>query len=343
MPTWGQILAEMVNSPSRAANGGPDCDGVRRKYLAHLHDLTGRAAIVYATAFTEPKPTPPAALQVALGDLQGFMEAVSGTTERELDLILHSPGGSAEAAESIISYLRQRFGHIRVFVPLAAMSAATMMALGADIIVMGKHSQLGPIDPQFTISTPEGPRSAAAKAILNQFERAKRECAADQTALAAWLPILRSYSPGLLSQCESSRELAEQMVKGWLEQYMYRGDLDAAAKASAVAAWFANYDNFASHSRAVTLSSAQENGVKVEPLETDQEIQDTVLSIFHATTHTFAQTGAGKIIENHLGRAYITMSETILVSAPGQAQGPQAGGRTQQAPRSERRRQGRGQ
>lgn len=344
MPTWGQILKEMGDSPSRAANGGPDCDGVRRKYLAQLHALTGHATIVYATAFTEPKPTPPAVLQVALGDLQGFMEAVSGTAERELDLILHSPGGSAEAAESIISYLRQRFTHIRVFVPLAAMSAATMMALGADTIVMGKHSQLGPIDPQFTISTPEGPRSAAAKAILNQFERAKRECAADQGALAAWLPILRGYSPGLLSQCESSRELAEQMVAGWLERYMYKGDPDRATKSAFVAAWFANYDNFASHSRAVTLHKAQEIGLKVEPLEADQAMQDAVLSIFHATTHIFVQTGAGKIIENHLGRAFITMSEAVLVPAPasGQPPGQRVGGAAPQAPRSERRRQDRG-
>jgi ClpP class serine protease len=83
---------------------------------------------------------PPADVQIGLGDIQGFMEAASNIEERELDLVLHSPGGSAEAAESIVNYLRKRFDNIRVYVPLAAMSAATMIALSANEIVMGQHS-----------------------------------------------------------------------------------------------------------------------------------------------------------------------------------------------------------
>lgn len=100
------------------------------------------------------------------------MEAVSNVSERKLDLILTSPGGSPEAAESIMDYLRSRFDHIRAVVPVAAMSAATMMALACDEILMGTHSQLGPIDPQLTVVTPEGPRSSPAQAILDQFGRA---------------------------------------------------------------------------------------------------------------------------------------------------------------------------
>lgn len=197
MPTWGQILEELKTTQSPQGQG-PDFDGVRRKYLRLLHERTGRAVLLYSTAWLESRPLPPVDIQISLQDLHGFMEAVSNIEEQELDLVLHSPGGSAEAAESAVSYLRKRFTHIRVFVPLAAMSAATMIALAADEIVMGQHSQLGPIDPQFIISTPEGSRSAPAKAILNQFERAKAECS-DPANLAAWMPILRAYIPGLLT------------------------------------------------------------------------------------------------------------------------------------------------
>lgn len=145
-------------------------DVLRRRYLRELAKHTGRATIVYATAWMEHKQLTGDQVTINLSDVQGFMEAVSNVDERELDLILHSPGGSAEAAESIVEYLRTRFDHIRVIVPIAAMSAATMVALGADEIVMGSHSQLGPIDPQFTIFTPEGPRSSPAQAIKDQFE-----------------------------------------------------------------------------------------------------------------------------------------------------------------------------
>ncbi len=103
------------------------------------------------------------------------MEVTAGPQNKKLDLILHSPGGSPTAAEGIVTYLRSRFEHIRVIVPNLAMSAATMVSCAADVIVMGKHSFLGPIDPQLLLSTPLGMRSVPAQAILDQFDRAQRE------------------------------------------------------------------------------------------------------------------------------------------------------------------------
>lgn len=338
MPTWGEILNEL--NASRTAQGGPDFDSVRRRYLGRLHQTTGRAAILYATAFLESRPVPPTDLQISLADVQGFMEAVSNVNERNLDLILHSPGGSAEAAESIVEYLRQRFDHVRIFVPVAAMSAATMVALSANEIVMGQHSQLGPIDPQFIISMPEGLRSAPAKAILKQFEVAKEQCK-DPANLPAWLPILRSYAPGLLTMCEDSEELSIRMVSSWLQRYMFAGEADAQQKAETVATWFANYENFQSHGRRVGRDQAASLDLKITPLERDHNLQDAVLSVHHATMHTFSGGSmAVKIIENHHGRAWVKIHGQFVVEQriepliPGPAGGP-----ARPLNRAERRRQ----
>lgn len=253
------------------------------------------------------------------------MEAVSNVHEKNLDLILHSPGGQAEAAESIVDYLRSRFDHIRVFVPIAAMSAATMVALSANEIVMGQHSQLGPIDPQFIIATPEGPRSAPAKAILNQFELAKKECK-EPANLAAWMPILRTYAPGLLTQCVASQELAVRMVSTWLAKYMFAGEEDAVEKAGKIASWFADYESFQSHGRRVGPEQALEQNVKVVGLESDQHLQDAVLAVHHATMHTLSGTMAAKIIENHHGRAWVSRSGEIRVAVPQQPGKPSSDG-----------------
>ena len=51
----------------------------------------------------------------------------------------------------------------------------------------------------------------------------------------------------------------------------------------------------------------------MENLEDDDKLQDLVLSVFHATTHTFDGTGAVKIIENQLGKAFI---KQVVVSPP---------------------------
>jgi hypothetical protein len=318
VPTWGELLKELgglqkqhaVNN--QAFGGQSPFDVLRRKYLAALSAHTGRATIVYATAWFENKDVGGDALQIDLSDLQGFMETVSNVSERELDLILHSPGGSAEAAESIVEYLRTRFDHIRVIVPIAAMSAATMVALGADEIVMGAHSQLGPIDPQFTVFTPEGPRSAPAQAIKDQFDSAKEECKTDPGAISAWLPILRSYGPGLIAQCDHQRALAEELVARWLEKYMLSGDGDPAGSAAAAARWFSDFTAFKSHGRRVSRDDARRQKINVTNLEQDDAFQDAVLSVHHAVAHTLSGTPTTKLIENHAGRAFIQMQQTFF-------------------------------
>lgn len=95
-----------------------------------------------------------------------------------------------------------------------------MVALAADEIIMGAHSQLGPIDPQITVATPEGPRAAPAQAILDQFEQAKEECK-DPANIGAWLPLLRALLPGLLAYCESARAFSREYAERVLQRYMF--------------------------------------------------------------------------------------------------------------------------
>jgi ClpP class serine protease len=145
VPSWGEILLELQAPENRQQNGVPDFDKIRRKYLVALNNLTQRPTIIYYTDwFSKGGP----AASINLEDMQAMMEVCRGLSGPSLDLILHSPGGSPEATASVVRYLRKKFNDIRVFVPLAAMSAATMWALAANSIGMGKHSQLGPIDPQ---------------------------------------------------------------------------------------------------------------------------------------------------------------------------------------------------
>lgn len=308
MPSWGEILQEL--NSNQTPGRGPDFDGVRRKYLAQLNQLTGRNVILYTTNWLGGRHQD---VSITLEDMQGMMEVCRGLAGPNLDLIIHSPGGSAEATASIVRYLRRKFTHIRVFVPLAAMSAATMWALAADEIFMGKHSQLGPIDPQLV--TVQG--NIPARAIIDQFERAKSECSKDPSVLGAWMPILQQYGPALLEQCEQAEVLAKFLVKEWLAQYMFSGHRKRKEKAALAARYFASYPKHKSHSLGIDRDQARSQGIDVKNLEEDQNLQDAVLSVHHAAIHTFAGPAA-KIIENHLGRAFVKMETMITIpSAPG--------------------------
>ncbi|MCY4258070.1 MAG: serine protease [bacterium] len=306
MSTWGEVEQELL--ASRTDNGPPNFDRVSRRYLRELSEYTGRSVILYETAgFAPPLGATPDSIQISLDpDVGAFMEVVHGLNPKQpLDLILHSPGGTAEAAESIVEYLRGRFPGLRVIVPIAAMSAATMVAMAADEIVLGDHSQLGPIDPQLTISTPEGPRTAPAAAIRKQFQDATEDLKKNPEHMAAWLPIIRGLSPALLQICDDAERLATSMVTDWLEKYMFASAEGARARAEAVATALSDYDQHMSHGRRLGKAQLRQLGLNITDLEEDDRLQDLVLSVHHAVNHLMNHTGTVKIVENHLGKVFI--------------------------------------
>lgn len=312
MPTWSEILEELK---PRAKGEQPQFDAVRKKYLARVHQLTGRNIILYATKWMQGD-APPGFVSIVEEDLTGLMEVIHGLRGPNLDLILHSPGGSPGAAEALVCYLRSKFEHIRVIVPHMAMSAATMISCAADEIVMGKHSFLGPTDPQLMMPTGEGIRAVPAQAILEEFERAVQECQ-DPKRIGAWLPKLSQYGPGLLIQCRNACDLSTLLVEQWLAKYMLKGDPDGGNKARSIAEWLADHGQFKTHSRPIPRDLLASKGLKISNLEESQDEQDGFLSVFHATMHTFNGTSAVKIFENHLGKAYLKQVRQVQVMMPG--------------------------
>lgn len=303
MPNWAEIQRELNASAADAA-GTPDYDGVRRRYLAQLHQQTRRATILYYGNWMGTSSAGNRSA-ISLDDIHGFMTAVSGLEGPDLDLLLHTPGGDANAAERIVEYLRSKFkGEFRVFVPVAAMSAGTMIALASDRIVMASHSQLGPIDPQVPQPLGSQIRLAPAGAPRRQFARAREDIMQNPSSAAAWRPILEQYGTALLQRCESAEELARELVQRWLERWMLRDDPQAATD---IADWFASYDEHHSHGRGIGRDLARSRGVVVDDLEDSQPLQDAVLSIHHSLMHMFDALPMAKIIENHLGDSFIRL------------------------------------
>ena len=306
MPNWAEIQQELIASAA-AAGGAPDHDAVRRRYLAQMHRLTGRPTIVYYGNWMGTSSAGSRAA-ISLDDVHGFMTAVGGLEGRDLDLLLHTPGGDVNAAERIVEYVRHKFtGELRVFVPVAAMSAGTMIALAGDRIVMAAHSQLGPIDPQVLQPLGSQLRLAPAGAPLRQFAKAREDIMLNPSSAAAWRPILEQYGTALLQQCESAEELARELVQDWLERWMLRGQSRPASDPAVIADWFASYEEHHSHGRGIGRDLARGQGVVVDGLEDDQPLQDVVLSIHHTLMHMFDALPMAKVIENHLGDSFVRL------------------------------------
>jgi membrane-bound ClpP family serine protease len=295
MPTWNDILAELGSSPSHY-------DLNRRKYLQAYHDYTGRNVISYYSGWLQKGNLAFNGIDFGIedADKSGFMSVINGLDRTKgLDLFLHTPGGSIGATESIVDYLRAMFGNdIRAVVPQIAMSAGTMIACSCKTIIMGKHSNLGPIDPQIGGLPTHG--------IIEEYERAKKEVASDPSSFPIWQVIMSRYNPTLIGECEKAIEWSEQIVANWLKSNMFDGDIDVDEKVSAIISELGSHAINLSHDRHLHLELLKNRlKMKIEQLEDDQELQDRVLSIHHSTIISLTQTKAIKIIDNHAGKSYI--------------------------------------
>lgn len=305
MPTWGQILKEIQSLIP--THQGEALTVIRNKYLKELCEYTHRPVIIYASRWTSGD-APPQMVSINDEDIQAFMEAIAGLQGEELDLILHTGGGSAESTDAIVSYLRQKFTDIRVVIPQAAMSAGTMLACAANVIMMGKQSSIGPIDPQFILQTSVGMQSLPAQAILEQFEMAQKDCRENPKNLNSWMPMLSQFGPALLVRCRDQIIFGKELIESWLKQYMFKEDSNSALPAS-ISEYLSNHKNFNTHGKHINILKAKEIGLKITQLEEEQDLQDKILSAFHATMHSFGMSGATKVIANSNGNCFIKQQQ----------------------------------
>jgi len=305
MTSW-QDIQKAIEKGKAADKPSGDFDGVRREKYKLVSEVTNRPLLIYATAFHNSIKAQVAApfLAIDLSDKDGFYEIIRNIKSKEVDVFLHSPGGSAEATESIVKILRNKFKTIRFIVTGAAKSAATMLALSGNSILMDSSAELGPIDPQVRVRGHFSP----AGSIIEQFDRAAKELKEDPSQLPVWIPILQEFAPSLLVECENFINLSHKLVTNWLVDYMFKGEKGAKKKAKEIADYLTNEKKTLSHARRIDAEQLQKLGAKIEILEEqDSKLQDAVRQLHLSVMITLDGTGAAKIFENSEGAALIKM------------------------------------
>jgi hypothetical protein len=101
---------------------------------------------------------------------------------KNIDLFLYSAGGDTMVPWRLVSMIREYCDKFSVLVPYKAHSSATMIALGADEIVMSNLSELSPIDPStanvFNPLDPTNPQNRipiSVEDVMAYFDLAKNK------------------------------------------------------------------------------------------------------------------------------------------------------------------------
>lgn len=104
------------------------------------------------------------------------------------------------------------------------------------------------------------------------------------------------------------------MVTEWLVSGMFKDEPQPAEAARKVVRELGSHALTLSHARHISMDKALAMGLKIVALESDQKLQEVVLTVHHACVQTLNDTPALKIIENQMGVAFITSLQSVTIT-----------------------------
>lgn len=118
----------------------------RKELIEKIEQKRGSKVITYITSDRVNLAVPIAGDVISI--IHEHLLLIPKEKREKIDLFIYSRGGQADVPWALVSMCRQYVedGTFNVLVPYRAHSAATVISLGADEIIMTKKAELGPID-----------------------------------------------------------------------------------------------------------------------------------------------------------------------------------------------------
>ena len=193
------------------------------KKLSDRYGVENRL-ISYVFRFGHPRAAISSA-DIAL--FESLLNPISSTAQ--INVLLHSPGGDGTIIEKMVEMCRAHLAgdhrKLRVIVPNIAKSAATLFALGADEILMGYCSELGPIDPQVTISVSGMVQFVSALAFVESRDKIMKDLAKaikKKESTTGLLQQLAGLNIPFTNEMENWIGFAQKTGANLLDKYMLK-------------------------------------------------------------------------------------------------------------------------
>ena len=189
-----------------------------------------------------------------------------------VDLLLNSPGGDIDTAEKLVQMILQVTSprnmpstEFRLVVPDRAKSAATLIALGANIVVMGNTSELGPIDPQVILPDQRGIRNWYAVCdYIEAYEEAKDNYRTNPRD-PVFRIVMEKFDPVLVKSLERANERVRTCAENLLK--LHGGNFTLAPSQ------LMDRDTYPSHGQLIGWETARDHvGLDVSFMDRDDDL-----------------------------------------------------------------------
>lgn len=201
-----------------------------------------------------------------------FLETISSIPDdqKDLDIVLVTPGGSAETVDYWVKQLRNRFDHVTFILPYMSMSAGTIFCLSGDELIMDENSFFGPIDPQ--VPSKNGryvPAQALITLIADIQKRGQEQLGKGLQPDWTDIQILRNLDAKEIGNALNASKLSTNLVSDYLKKYKFKNwdfhhngtpvtDADKEKRAGEIAGQLCDHALWLSHSSRITRSMAWE-------------------------------------------------------------------------------------
>lgn len=217
-------------------------------------------------------------LTADIPSLETVLNSISGADQ--INLLLHSPGGDGTIVEKMVDMCRSHLSgqnrKLRVIVPNIAKSAATVLALGADQILMGYCSELGPIDPQVPIVVSGMTQWISAFAFVEARDKLMEQIAEaikKKEPTVGLLQQLAGLNIPFTDEMENQIGFAKKTAVTLLDKYMLKPGYSEATertnKANDIAQKLLSKQLFPVHGHYIDGSTAKQLGLEGEVLDKD--------------------------------------------------------------------------
>jgi hypothetical protein len=246
----------------------------RQRQIEQIQDFTHRDLIVYIANISNPNAG------IDQSDVLSFGDLLEDKGDKDIDLLLQSPGGDIDVAEKLIYMCRSNAKSFRVIVAESAKSAATLIALAADSIVMSNTSELGPIDPQVIFTTATGQMVyRPAQSFLDGIKAIKEETKKENNNLSpVYFPLLQQLDPALIDYCKKAVLRSKRFAIKWLMRSQCKND---EKKATKIAGKLADTKRYLSHGTVIDHTEASEDlGLCVTYLKPRDELWQRIWRLY---------------------------------------------------------------
>lgn len=147
----------------------------------------------------------------------------------KIDLFLYTPGGITVAGYGLVNLIREFCKTMNVIIPFRALSCGTLIALGANEIIMTKNAMLSPIDPSVehplgpTVDLGQGPRIVPVNVedVVSFINLAKQEAGLKtDESICKVFEKLSQVHPLTLGAVARQRQEIGFLAKSLLEYHM---------------------------------------------------------------------------------------------------------------------------